>query len=259
MASRPRPPTTHRQVRRQRGRPHLQDAGPRARPAGSGRSTAAAKPGASQRTTPPRRDGGMPLRLPPSRIVDAYGKYPMLRRYPRPSEVLSTLCLPWHTQLLFQHRGSLMRKAFLCLIAFCAFAFAAAPALAGVVKLTGTHSREEIKRTCDANKGAFDGSSRAKYNYACVGSKGAVYCKKSGQCVGSCEQCGKKASGFTFAGILTNAPSDASQPSTSSVPAWLTTSSLPAWLTAPTLPDWLTTPSLPGWLKPAPTDPQPRQ
>jgi hypothetical protein len=152
-----------------------------------------------------------------------------------------------------------MRKVLIFFIAFCAFEAAVAPASAGVVKLTGTHSREEIKRTCDANKGAFDGSSRAKYAYACVGLKGAVYCKKSGQCVGSCEQCGKKASRLTFAGILTSEPSDTSQPSTPPLPAWLTSPSLPGWLTSPSLPAWLTSPSLPGWLTTAPTDPQPRQ
>ena len=57
-----------------------------------------------------------------------------------------------------------MRKALICLIAFCAFAFAAAPALAGVVKLSGTHSREEIKSTCLSNGGLYDSGPNANFD-----------------------------------------------------------------------------------------------
>ena len=99
-----------------------------------------------------------------------------------------------------------MRKALMCLIAFCAFAFAAAPALAGTVQLTGKHSREEIKSTCAANGGLFDGEPNQNYDYACFGPKGTVACKNSGVCAGSCEQCGKAASRFTFGGLLWNVP-----------------------------------------------------
>ena len=84
-----------------------------------------------------------------------------------------------------------MRKALIGLIAFCAFAFAAAPALAGVVKLQGTHSREAVKRACDANGGTFDNESNANYDYACFGTKGNVLCKNS-TCVGVCDACGEK-------------------------------------------------------------------
>jgi len=112
-----------------------------------------------------------------------------------------------------------MRKALICLIAFCAFAFAAAPALAGIVKLSGTHSREELKRTCESNGGAFDSSGGTNYNYGCVGPKGNVYCNNNGQCVGVCEACGKKASRFTFGGILWSA---LAQRVTPFMPGWTT-------------------------------------
>ena len=95
-----------------------------------------------------------------------------------------------------------MRNALICLIAFCALVFAAAPALAGTVKISGTHSREEIKRTCDANGGTFDSGPKS---YICVGVKGTVLCQNNGQCTGTCDACGKKASRFTFGGILWSA------------------------------------------------------
>jgi len=103
----------------------------------------------------------------------------------------------------------LMRKILLGLIAFGAFAFAAAPALAGQVKLTGTHSREEIKRTCDANGGTYDSGPKS---YMCVGPKGTVLCQNTGQCTGSCDACGKKASRFTFGGILWSATAQTVSP-----------------------------------------------
>ena len=104
-----------------------------------------------------------------------------------------------------------MRKALIGLIAFCAFAFAAAPALAGVVKLQGTHSRDEIRNTCGANGGVFD-PGQSNYDYGCIGPKGNVFCKNNGDCVGVCEACGKKASRFTFGGILWSATAQTVSP-----------------------------------------------
>ena len=109
-----------------------------------------------------------------------------------------------------------MRKALIGLIAFSAFAFAAAPALAGKVQISGTHSREEIKRTCDANGGLFDSG---KTSYVRIGPKGEVTCNNAGQCVGTCDACGTKASRFTFGGILWSAPA---QRVTPFMPGWTT-------------------------------------
>jgi hypothetical protein len=107
-----------------------------------------------------------------------------------------------------------MRKAFVFVIAVGMSAFIAAPVVAGVVKLSGTHTRDEIKTTCKKNGGTFDGNGGVGSDYVCVGKGGTVYCKNDGTCAGVCDNCGGKAAPGKggMGGVLTNTPGAKAQP-----------------------------------------------
>ncbi|HET7912692.1 MAG TPA: hypothetical protein VFL49_11720, partial [Pseudolabrys sp.] len=106
-----------------------------------------------------------------------------------------------------------MRKALVFLIAFCTLAFIAAPARAKTIKLSGTHTRDEIKTTCEKNGGTFDPGA-GNIAYGCIGKGGSVYCNKKGTCAGVCENCGGKAAPGKggMGGILTSAPAATTRP-----------------------------------------------
>jgi hypothetical protein len=108
-----------------------------------------------------------------------------------------------------------MRKAFVNFAALVAFSFIAAPAMAGTVSIGGTHSRDEIKTTCEKNGGTMDNVGVTPGGYGCIGKSGTVMCNKDGKCAGVCENCGGKAASKGAAGgILTNAPGKKPQPLT---------------------------------------------
>jgi hypothetical protein len=105
-----------------------------------------------------------------------------------------------------------MRKAsvyLFALVALGALALVVAPAAAGVVKLSGTHTRDEIKTTCEKNGGTFDGVGGNGAAYGCIGKGGTVQCNKDGTCAGVCPNCGGKSASSTkggVGGILTGSP-----------------------------------------------------
>jgi hypothetical protein len=105
-----------------------------------------------------------------------------------------------------------MRKTFVCVIAVGISAFIAAPAVAKVIKLSGTHTRDEIKATCEKNGGVFDGAGGAGSDYICHGKGGTVFCKNDGTCAGACPKCGDAPGKGGMGGILTNTTGGKVQP-----------------------------------------------
>lgn len=110
-----------------------------------------------------------------------------------------------------------MRKAVLVTIALVALAFIAAPrpALSFSVRIGGTHSADEIRKTCDRNGGEFDTDERTG-GYACTGRKGTVFCDKDGNCEGRCSKCGGVATRTTVGGILAGPSGSETRPLASS-------------------------------------------
>lgn len=95
-----------------------------------------------------------------------------------------------------------MRKlAFLAVLGILGFIVAAGPALAFSVKISGTHTADEIRTTCDKNGGSFS-MDEGTGAYECDGPKGTVFCDKGGSCEGRCSRCGGVVSHTTFGGIL---------------------------------------------------------
>jgi hypothetical protein len=85
-----------------------------------------------------------------------------------------------------------MRKLAVIIIALATLAFFAGVASAGMVSISGTHSKDEIKATC-AREGASYSEDAGGYGCAkpCGGSSCGVGCTNDGQCTGHCPKCGQ--------------------------------------------------------------------
>jgi hypothetical protein len=105
-----------------------------------------------------------------------------------------------------------MRKAVVFLIAFGTLALVAPrPALSFSVKIGGSHSADEIRKTCGKNGGHFSMDEKTG-GYECDGRKGTVFCDKNGSCEGRCSRCGNAAAHGSVGGILTNTPGVKARP-----------------------------------------------
>jgi len=87
-----------------------------------------------------------------------------------------------------------MRKFVVIIIALATLGFLAGVASAGKVSISGTHSREEIKATCDSVGGEY---LEGRDIYGCWNGCGdvkagcSVNCK-DGKCEGQCPKCGRR-------------------------------------------------------------------
>jgi hypothetical protein len=85
-----------------------------------------------------------------------------------------------------------MRKFLVLLVMLVASGSLAGPALAGKVKIGGTHSADEIRATCASAGGEFhENGNEYGCDKTCGGSICEVNCK-SGQCTGNCPKCGHR-------------------------------------------------------------------
>jgi len=87
-----------------------------------------------------------------------------------------------------------MRKFAVFVVTILALVLAADVAPAGKIKITGTHTRDEVKATCDKVGGGF-GETGNFYSCSkeCDGTLCSVDCTKSdNKCTGSCPKCGRR-------------------------------------------------------------------
>jgi hypothetical protein len=85
-----------------------------------------------------------------------------------------------------------MRKSIIIVIGLAIFGFLAGEASAGRVRISGTHSADEIKGTCDSVGGIFNSSGD---HYNCTNPCGDSVCTVAcvnGTCTGSCPSCGRR-------------------------------------------------------------------
>ncbi len=86
-----------------------------------------------------------------------------------------------------------MRKFWLFITALVTLAFLAGASWAGMVSISGTHTKDEIKATCASVGGEVIESPNG--NYGCFNDCGdhvcSVVCEKNGSCVGHCPNCGR--------------------------------------------------------------------
>jgi len=86
-----------------------------------------------------------------------------------------------------------MRKSWVLVIGFVSLCCLVNASWAGQVSISGTHSADEIKQTCDRVDGSFTETGNS---YACTTTCGNnetcnVECK-SGKCTGTCPKCGER-------------------------------------------------------------------
>jgi hypothetical protein len=85
-----------------------------------------------------------------------------------------------------------MQRSWLLIVSVVALAFLADPASAGTVSISGSHSANEIRGTCDSVGGVFmEGGGKYSCTNACGGELCTVECK-SGKCTGTCPKCGAR-------------------------------------------------------------------
>jgi hypothetical protein len=87
-----------------------------------------------------------------------------------------------------------MRKLVVIIIALATLGFLAGPASAGKIKLSGTHSADEIRTACANVDGSFV---EGKGNYSCINNCGGEICEvncsaKNQECTGTCPKCGRR-------------------------------------------------------------------
>jgi hypothetical protein len=85
-----------------------------------------------------------------------------------------------------------MRKSWVFVIALVTIGFLAGTSWAGQVSISGTHSANEIRKTCDRVDGVF---TETGGSYSCSRDCGGELCSvecKSGKCTGNCPKCGQR-------------------------------------------------------------------
>jgi hypothetical protein len=86
-----------------------------------------------------------------------------------------------------------MRKLLVIIVTLATLGFLAGEAWAGRIKISGTHTANEIRDKCAKADGAFtEGGGAFGCMTACAGSICTVDCNKDGQCTGSCPKCGRR-------------------------------------------------------------------
>ena len=84
-----------------------------------------------------------------------------------------------------------MRKLLIMTVALATLSFLAGVASAGTIQIGGTHSRDEIKTTCESNGGVYK---HDRSLYGCLKRCGNDMCSVScigGSCLGTCPKCGE--------------------------------------------------------------------
>jgi hypothetical protein len=85
-----------------------------------------------------------------------------------------------------------MRKFWVFTIALATLGFLAGAASAGHVSISGTHSSDEIRATCNREGGSFGEGGGV---YTCHKKCGGEVCKVTcvgGNCTGECPKCGRR-------------------------------------------------------------------
>ena len=87
-----------------------------------------------------------------------------------------------------------MRRLFVFIAALITLGFLAGVVWAGQVSISGTHTKAEIKATCDSVGGVYSDDPNGAYS--CINTCGdgdtcGVACNKSGKCTGDCPSCGR--------------------------------------------------------------------
>jgi hypothetical protein len=87
-----------------------------------------------------------------------------------------------------------MRKFAVFIVTILALVLAADVVPAGKINISGTHSRDEVKATCDKVGGGFGESANF---YSCSKECGNTLCsvdcnKSDNKCTGSCPNCGRR-------------------------------------------------------------------
>jgi hypothetical protein len=85
-----------------------------------------------------------------------------------------------------------MRKFWVFIIALATFGLLAGAASAGTVSISGTHSSDEIRATCNRVGGSFsEGGGVYGCTKQCSGQGCSVTCV-GGKCTGQCPKCGHR-------------------------------------------------------------------
>jgi hypothetical protein len=87
-----------------------------------------------------------------------------------------------------------MRKSWVFVIAFVSLCCLVGTSWAGTVSVSGTHSADQIKQTCDKVDGTFT-ETGGSYGCSKVCGGGTTLCSvdcKDGKCTGTCPKCGER-------------------------------------------------------------------
>jgi len=87
-------------------------------------------------------------------------------------------------------------------------------ASAGTIDLKGTHSAEEVRKTCSDVGGEFN---QGSFGYMCTKGGNSVVCKTPAEtCKGTCPKCGTRQSPTGMSGVLDVTPAGSRAPTRSS-------------------------------------------